>query len=165
ALAQWVFAPGEIWTALSAFMAAGMHMTRLVRWRGWTTKPEPLVAVLHIGYLFVPIGFAGLGIAALGAFDQVAALHVINVGTVAGMMLAVMTRATRGHTGRVLTSSRMTNLSYVLIFACAIVRPMTGIIEDSAMALYAVSAICWVGAFTLYLVEYGPMLVSARRKI
>jgi uncharacterized protein involved in response to NO len=165
ALAQWVFAPSEIWTALSAFMAAGMHMARLVRWRGWTTTPEPIVAVLHVGYLFVPIGFACLGIAALGAFDQVAALHVLNVGTVAGMMLAVMTRATRGHTGRALTSSGMTNLSYVFIFASAIVRPMTAIFEDYGMLVYSLSAVCWIGAFSLYLLEYAPMLARERRKV
>ena len=164
ALAQWVFTPGEVWTALSAFMAAGMQMARLVRWKGWTTKSETLVAVLHLGYLFVPIGFAGIGLSALGMFDQVATLHVINVGTVAGMMLAVMTRATRGHTGRALASSWMTNLSYIFIFSCAVVRPLTGVFQGGAMTVYAVSAICWIGAFALYLVEYGPMLVGARRK-
>jgi uncharacterized protein involved in response to NO len=142
-----------------------MHMARLVRWRGWTTTPEPIVAVLHVGYLFVPIGFACLGIAALGAFDQVAALHVLNVGTVAGMMLAVMTRATRGHTGRALTSSGMTNLSYVFIFASAIVRPMTAIFEDYGMLVYSLSAVCWIGAFSLYLLEYAPMLARERRKV
>lgn len=164
AMAIWVLSPESAITAIAAFIAAAMHLSRLSRWRGWTTLSDMLVGVLHVGYLFVPLGFIGIGLSALGIFDYVASLHVLNIGTVAGMMLAVMTRATRGHTGRVLTASRMTTLSYGAIFLCAIVRPIAAVFADYTMPIYALAGACWIAAFSLYLVEYGPMLVNERRK-
>lgn len=165
ALGIWVFWPENTFSAFAAFAAAGMHAARLIRWRGWTTHSEILVGVLHIGYLFVPVAFLCLGLSALEMFDYVSALHVVNVGTMAGMMLAVMTRATRGHTGRILTASRLTSLSYGLLFLCAVIRPLAGPFANLAMPIYAVSGAFWIAAFSLFLVEYGPMLVNERRRV
>lgn len=165
ALAAWVALPGGPGVAAMAAAAFLLHLVRLLRWRGWTTLSEHLVTVLHVAYLFVPLGFLGLSLSALDMVSPMAALHIMTVGTVASMMLAVMTRATRGHTGRVLTASRTTSAIYVAIVAAAVLRPAADLLPAHAHTLHAASGFAWLAAFSLFLVEYGPMLTKVRRRI
>jgi uncharacterized protein involved in response to NO len=163
AFGLWVVEPESAWTGAVALAAATLHAIRLYRWRGWTTVREPLVTVLHLAYAFVPLGFLSIAAAAQGLIDTVAALHVLTVGTIASMMLAVMTRATRGHTGRELTASRATCAMYAAIFASALVRPLATIVPDHLALIYASAGMLWIAAFLGYLLEYGPMLIGRRR--
>ena len=163
ALVLWVAAPSSVPTAYAAALSALMHCVRLWRWRGWATVKEPLLLVLHLAYALVPVGLAAITASILGLFDATAATHILTIGTVAAMMLAVMTRATRGHTGRELAASGMTCVSYGAIFLCAMVRPAAAFLPDHATAVYAAAAALWIGAFGLYLLEYGPMLVARRK--
>ena len=165
ALGLWVAVPDSVLTAVGGMAAAALHAARLWRWRGWTTFAEMLVAILHVAYLFVPLGFLAIGLSALGLVDPVSTLHVLTIGTVASMMIAVMTRATRGHTGRVLVASGMTIVSYVAIVLCALARPAAGFLPELAPTIYALSGALWLGAFGLFVCEYGPMLVRVRRKL
>ena len=163
AFASWVLSPQSFVTAVAAAVAAALHATRLWRWRGWTTSGEPLVLVLHLAYALVPIGLAAISASATGMLDKTATIHVLTVGTVASMMLAVMTRATRGHTGRELSASGTTCASYAAIFLCALIRPMAAVAPDYATTIYALAAVLWMAAFGFYLFEYGPMLVARRK--
>lgn len=165
ALAAWIILPPGPWVALLTGAAFLMQFARLTRWRGWTVTDEHLVTVLHVAYFFVPLGFLGLTLSALELVSPMAALHVLTVGTVASMMLAVMTRATRGHTGRVLTASTTTSLAYAAIILAALLRPAADFFPSQAPTLYAASGLAWLVAFSLYLIEYGPMLAKVRRKI
>ncbi|KEQ03053.1 NnrS family protein [Pseudorhizobium pelagicum] len=165
ALAAWVLLSAGPVVATLATAAFLLHLMRLTRWRGWTTLSEHLITILHIAYLFVPLGFLGIAFAALGLLSPMAALHVLTVGTIASMMLAVMTRATRGHTGRVLTASRTTTAVYAAIVLAALLRPAADLLPDHAQTLYAASGLAWLAAFGLYLLEYGPMLAMVRRKM
>lgn len=164
ALAIWACAPEGDLAAAAASGAAALQFIRLYRWRGWATAAEPIVMILHVAYLFVPLGFVAMASAALGVMDVPSAMHVLTIGTVSTMMLAVMTRATRGHTGRELTASWLTNMSYAAIVACACVRPLTSAVPEYATWIYPVAALLWLSAFCLYLHEYGPMLVRRRRQ-
>lgn len=164
AFALWVILSDSPVTGTLALILAAMHAVRLYRWRGWTTTREPLVTVLHLAYAFVPSGFLAIGAAAFGLIGQISALHLLSVGTITAMMLAVMTRATRGHTGRELTASRLTCLSYAAIFLCALIRPLAEVMPDHPAAIYAVAGLLWLGAFGAFLFEYGPMLVLRRRQ-
>ncbi|MDH6268182.1 uncharacterized protein involved in response to NO [Rhizobium sp. SG_E_25_P2] len=164
ALALWIMLPDERITGAAALAAAALHAARLIRWKGWTTGREPLVSVLHLAYAFIPLGFLAIAATAFDVLDPVSSLHVLTVGSVATMMLAVMTRATRGHTGRALTASRMTCLSYAALFVCAFIRPLAGLFPDQLSLIYAAAGMLWVGGFGLYLWEYGPMLVNRRRQ-
>ncbi len=162
-LAAWVAAP-ETWpVALLALVSAGLNLARLIRWRGWLTVAEPLVLSLHGGYLMLVLGFAGVALAASGALSTAAALHVFGVGAVGGEMLAVMTRATRGHTGRDLTASHLTSLSYLAIIAAALLRPMAEF-GDYDLLIH-LSGAAWMLAFGLFCVEHGPMLLKDRKDL
>jgi uncharacterized protein involved in response to NO len=159
----WVAVPESPLTGGIALVAASLHIVRLWRWRGWTTVDEPVVIVLHLAYGLVPGGLLAIAASAAQVIDTTSAIHVLTVGTVTTMMLAVMTRATRGHTGRELTASRMTCVCFSAIFLCALIRPAAEFAPAYAILGYSVAAVLWIGAFALYLIEYGPMLVARRK--
>ncbi|MGI2031154.1 NnrS family protein [Rhizobium panacihumi] len=164
ALLAWSSLPENGISAATCGLAAIVQFIRLYRWRGWTTTAETLVTILHVAYLFVPLGFVAIAAAALGYIDRASAMHVLTVGTMSMMMLAVMTRATRGHTGRQLTASKRTNLCYGAILVCALVRPLSGVLPGQTDLIYAAAGLFWLAAFGLYLLEYGPMLTRVRRQ-
>lgn len=165
ALVLWASVPDSTATCGTAGVAAILNTIRLVRWRGWTTWPEPILFVLHATFIFVPFGFAAIALQAFGWLPEVGVLHIFAIGTISMMMLAVMTRATRGHTGRKLKSSRMTNISYVLLGCVALVRPLAELVSALSTEILAVAAIGWTAAFGLFVVEHAPLLWSGRKPL
>lgn len=164
ALVTWICLPETPWAAIACLLAAGLHAYRLWRWRGWQSWDEKLVLVLHLGYGFVPVGFVAVAAAQLGWIEPVAALHLFTVGAIGVMTLAIMSRATRGHTGLPLEASRLTVASYGALLAAALLRPLTSLWPDLAMELLSATGLCWIMAFSLYAIEYGPVLVRRRRE-
>jgi uncharacterized protein involved in response to NO len=164
AMLGWVFLPD--WRPLGVLLlvAAALNLVRLARWRGIATLEEPLLLVLHVGYLWLVIGVALLGLSLISdAVPPAAAVHALTAGAMGTMTLAVMTRATLGHTGRVLRADKVTMLIYALASASALLRIAAAWVIDGQMDLYDVAALAWVGAFALFAAEYGPMLLAARR--
>lgn len=164
ALLSWIFVPETMATLLLACLAAILHIARLTRWRGWETTPEKLLLILHIAYAFIPAGFIAIALSATDMLNAYSTLHILTVGAVAMMMLAVMGRATRGHTGNALTASPLTILSYVCLIASALLRPFAEIILNYFHTILALSALLWIAAFALFLIEYAPMLLQDRRQ-
>jgi uncharacterized protein involved in response to NO len=136
---------------------------RLGRWAGYRTAGEPLVLVLHVAYAFVPIGFLLLALAIVAPALVVAtgALHAWTVGAIGTMTLAVMTRASLGHTGQALVASRSTRLIYGAIVVAAAARLMSAL-HVWPEALLTVSAAAWVMAFGGFAVSFGPLLLRPR---
>jgi len=165
ALAVWTIEPESIVAVPTALLAAFMHAVRLIRWRGWTTWPEQVLVVLHVAYAFIPVGFITMALAALDVMDTRSVLHVFTVGVIGCMMLAVMTRASLGHTGRKLAASRVTIAAYVALIACALLRPAAEFFPGAMMHLYACSALFWIVGFGLFCVEYGPILTRERKPL
>lgn len=163
ALFLWVTLPGTAWTAIACLLAACLHLARLWRWRGWQSSDEKLVLVLHLGYAFVPAGFLAVGTAQLGWVEPVAALHLFTVGTIGVMTLAIMSRATRGHTGLPLAASGITTASFAALIAAALLRPLVSVWPDFTTELLTATGLCWIIAFGLYVLEYGPVLLRRRR--
>jgi len=159
----WVAAPESSVTAILAIITAVLHTIRLYRWRGWSVAREKLLLVLHIAYAFVPLGYIAIACSALGHLNPFSALHIMTVGVIGCMMLAVMTRATRGHTGRPLTATPTTQIAYLCIILAALTRPFAEMMPNFFHTFLAGSALLWMLAFGLYVLEYGPML-SRKRK-
>lgn len=161
ALLVWVVAPLG-WPAVVAGLAgAGIVAWRLARWRGLATRSEPLLFVLHVAFAFVGFGFLAIAAAGAGWLPVAGAMHVLMVGGMGGMMLAVMTRATRGHTGQPLTATRVTIAAYACLFGAALARPAADIL--AAPVLLDLAGGLWMAAFALFLLEYAPMLLRDRK--
>lgn len=163
AFIAWITAPpGWLTGALFTVASAG-HMFRLARWRGWKTFADPLVLILHVGYVWVPIGLALLAAVDFGAsIPRSAAVHALTAGAMATMVLAVMSRATLGHTGRELKASAGTVAAYVLVTAGAVLRiaaPLGLVDYRIGMDL---AGTAWLTALVLFLVVYAPMLFRPR---
>jgi uncharacterized protein involved in response to NO len=165
ALVLWIAAPAATATGFFFLAAAAAQTARLGRWVGARTWREPLVIVLHFGYAFVPLGFLLGAVAILwpGALAGTAALHAWTVGAVGIMTLAVMTRATRGHTGRELAASMPTVALYASIAAAAVLRIAAGAFPEFQMVLLEAGGVAWIVAFGMFLFEYAPMLLGPRR--
>lgn len=78
------------------------------------------------------------------------------------MILAVMTRASLGHTGRTLHASAAINAIYVLITIAALARVGSALISSGSTALLHVSTLAWVGSFICFLIVYSPILLRPR---
>ena len=159
-LFTWVFLPEFRPVGVILLLGAALNLWRLLRWRGAATAAEPLLLVLHVGYGWLVLGVALLGLAMLDPdLPQSAAIHALTAGAIGTMTLAVMARATLGHTGRALAADRATVAIYLLVNVAAIVRVAAAIGETWAMPLLVASGILWVGAFALFVLCYGPMLL------
>ncbi|MEO8685147.1 MAG: NnrS family protein [Devosia sp.] len=165
ALASWVWSPETLATGTLGLAAGLLHLVRLYRWRGWECGREPLVLVLHLAYGFIATGLIGIGAAALGYFQPIAALHILTVGGIGTMTLAVMSRASRGHTGLTLRASLVTVCSYVAIAIATLLRPIAWILPDSEMMLLEAAGCAWVIAFALFTFEYAPILLFRRKEL
>ena len=90
-----------------AALAALAHGLRLSGWRGMATAPNPLLFVLHGGYAWLPAGYAVLALSVFGLWiTPSAATHVLTMGAIASVVLAVITRVALGHTGRALVAPK-----------------------------------------------------------
>ncbi len=162
-LILWALLPDLRLTGVILVIAAVFNGWRLARWAGFATLSEPLLFILHIGYGWVVVGVALLGLSLLDVGVPVAsAIHALTAGAIGTMILAVMPRVTLGHTGRELTASRSTAVIFVLINASAIMRIAASWNIGWMLPLLALSGICWMAAFGLFEIVYGPMLLTKR---
>jgi uncharacterized protein involved in response to NO len=139
---------------------AVLNLWRLLQWRGVATLPEPLLFVLHVGYAWMVLGAALLGLSMLDPdVPLTAAVHALTAGAIGTMTIAVMTRATRGHTGRELSADIVTSAIYVLISVAAIMRVAAAFGFSWSMWLLIGSACLWVAAFTSFVRCYSAMLL------
>jgi uncharacterized protein involved in response to NO len=163
ALLAWTALPD---TAVSGglLIAAGLlQMVRLARWSGWRTWREPLVLILHIAYVWLPLGLLLLGASRfVWCIPRSSAVHALAAGALASMTLAVMTRATLGHTGRELRADGATQAIYLLVTLGAVVRFAAPMLPFDYIATVGLAGLLWSGAFLLYLLSYGPKLLGPR---
>jgi uncharacterized protein involved in response to NO len=161
-LLGWAGFPTSRWVGALLLLAAASNLWRLARWRAMTTLGEPLLAILHLGYAWVVFGAALLGISLLTtAVPEAAAIHAFTAGAIGTMVLAVMTRVARGHTGRPLEADRVTIAIFTTITAAATTRILAAF-EGGPMLLLGLSALLWVAGFGLVAIVYGPMLILPR---
>ena len=156
----WTVQPQSVGTGYAFVIAGLINLLRLRRWQGQSTWREPLVLILHIGYGWLAMSLLILGGAILGiGLSSEDAVHALTTGAVGVMTLAVMTRASLGHTGREKHAGSMTVLIYFLVNIGAILRVFGPSLYLSDIML-ALSAICWSGAYILFAVVYSPILLG-----
>ncbi len=163
ALLAWIVRPTGDLTASALALAGLFHLARLVRWAGDRTARERLLLVLHVGYAFVPLGFFLNAASALGAVPASAGIHAWMAGAAGTMTLAVMSRATLGHTGQQLTASLGTQAIYAAIIVSAVSRICAVLEPAHSFVLLHVAAFSWIAAFFGFAFFFGPLLIGSRR--
>ncbi|MGB3537095.1 MAG: NnrS family protein [Mesorhizobium sp.] len=163
ALALWTFLPERSETGLALLVAAIFNVVRLGRWAGDRTFRDPLVIILHVAYAFIPLGMLLAATAVLypGAVAPAAAMHAFGVGAIGTMTLAVMARATLGHTGRALRAGKIGSFVFAAIVVAALIRiaAALGLPGDWPIHL---AACAWALAFLGFAAFYGGMLMRPR---
>jgi len=160
ALACWIALPQSVVSGVLLLIAGLLQTIRGLRWAGDRTIADRLVLVLHVAYAFVPIGFLVSGAAILWpAYWPISAgLHAWTAGAVGLMTLAVMTRASLGHTGQALVASVPTQLIYLCALVAALARILAAF-EPSSALLYGASA-AWFLAFGGFAILFGSLLIG-----
>jgi len=161
ALLVWIAAPAHAITGALLLVAGALQAVRVARWAGDRTVADRLVLVLHAAYFFVPLGFLLVGASVFtDAVPLTAGLHAWTAGAIGLMTLAVMTRATLGHTGRPLQASAITQAIYACVFVAAVLRIIAGL--TGSLILVDAGGALWVVGFAGFALAYAPLLV--RRK-
>ncbi|MGQ4274098.1 NnrS family protein [Terrihabitans sp. B22-R8] len=161
ALVLWVAAPSAAVTGAALVVAGLVQALRLARWAGHRTWPDRLVAILHLSYLFVPVGFLLLGLAAFGRVGESAGVHAWTAGAMSTLILAMMTRSSLGHTGRPLRATTATQALYALVILGAVLRVLAALGWGGIPMLHAAATI-WASAFIGFAVVYWRILTGPR---
>lgn len=163
ALLLWVFVPPNWLGALVFAVAAGLHVLRQLRWRPWVARQRPILWVLHAGYAWIAVGFLLLALAQVGLLTRSAGVHALAVGATAGLVIGMITRTARGHTGRPLQASRVEVLAYALVSLAAALRVLWPLVPQTLQAAVLVAAAaCFSAAFLIYLLVFAPWLTTPR---
>lgn len=165
ALIAWLFSDAPIVTGGLLLLAGVMNAVRLFRWCGWRAASEPLVVILHIGYAWAVIGLLGLTLNALlpEIVPRLASIHALGTGAIGVMTLAVMTRATLGHTGRALSAGTATVLVFLSVNLAAFCRAGTTFLGSGTQTWgNTIATMFWVVAFVTFVIVYGPRLLAPR---
>jgi len=159
-----LFRPDSAAAGAIAAIAAVIQAARLSQWRALHTLRVPIVWILHLAYLWLPIGLTLKALALLTGLPLASYyLHALTIGAATTMIVAVMTRASLGHTGRPLVAARPTVWAYALLVAAVMVRvfgPAWHAVSYVEIVLLAAGL--WSAAFALLLVVYAPILLRPR---
>lgn len=158
------WAPGGRAAGVVALIAAAAQGIRLAGWRSLHTLGEPIVWVLHAAYAWLPLGLALKAVHLLtGAFWAAQWMHALTIGAASTMIMAVMTRAALGHTGRPLVVAWSTAVAYGLLVLAGVVRVFgPALVPAAYLATIEAAAILWIAAFAMYTAIYAPILLRQR---
>ena len=162
-LALWVFVPASLFGMLVLALASGLQLKRWLGWRPWMTKNRPVLWILHAAYAWFPVGLALLALAQIGIVTVSAGVHALAVGATGGLIIGMVTRTARGHTGRPIQASKLEVLAYILVMLAAVLRVFLPLVSPELLMLSLVAAAtAWSVAFMLYLWVFTPWLIRTR---
>lgn len=162
ALLVWVGWPGARLAGAGLLLAGVLQGARLLRWRGWRVWSQPLLVMLHLAFAFVPAGLFATGLTVWHLLPAATGLHLLGIGGFGAMTLAVMIRASLGHTGQKLEAGRALTLAFALVALAALVR----VAMPQTVGLWCAAAL-WTTGFAIFVWRLAPMLCrpnAARRQ-
>jgi len=144
-------------------LAFCIHLFRLAHWQGWKTTGVPLLWSMHLSYLCIPLALLGLAIMGGNPLAVKNIMHLLAIGTIGGMILAMMSRVSLGHTGRPMKLPGGVAAAFAMVFTTAAIRALLPII-DPALTHWAwrLSATLWILAFGIFVYRYYPVLTRPR---
>jgi uncharacterized protein involved in response to NO len=151
------------WLKALCLASGALHLYRLGHWQGWKTAGVPLLWSMHISYACIPIALLGMGLAGTDPIAGKNVIHLLAIGAIGGMIIAMMSRVSLGHTGRPLDTPHYLAFAFILVFLAAVIRAAIPMADASMTLLsWRVSAVLWIVAFALFLYRYLPMLTRPR---
>jgi uncharacterized protein involved in response to NO len=163
-LLGWSFFPDEPIAGWIMLGAAGLQGVRLSRWRGASTWRSPLLLMLHAAYSFIPLGLAATGATSIGWISPAAGAHLLGIGAIGGMTMAVMIRASLGHTGHKLEAGPLLSVAAGMIFSAALVRVCFPEAFVGSVSGLWIAAALWMTGFAIFTLKIGPYLTRTNRK-
>lgn len=162
-LACWVALPAGIGTSVIAALAIVLQGVRCTGWLPWKTLGRPILWILHLSHAWIPVALLLLALAPMWAPAGAAVLHVLTVGSTAGLILGMITRTALGHTGRPLVAGRTEQWMYALVIVALAARVLPVLLAGTPYVVsLRVAAAAWTLAFGLYLWRYTPILWFSR---
>lgn len=140
-----------------ALLAGAIALLRVALWRGSWTRGQPILWVLHLSYALNALGLVLWGLAGLGIGQEIAALHLLAIGGVGGMTMAVMSRAALGHSGRALVAPRPVALAYALVPLAAVLRMLGALVPAVYLPALLAAGALWTLGFLLYTLALTPV--------
>lgn len=161
ALTAWTLVPESLTAAFLLLAAGGGNIWRLARWRGVAARAEPLLFILHVAYAVLCAGFLAVACAILNPdhADPRAAVHLWTAGAIGLMTLAVMTRASRGHSGQPLTASRTDLVIFALILTGTFARALAPYLGEAMRPVMDFAGLAWAGGYIVFAAGYARWLL------
>ena len=153
ALCSWVAFPEAQLSGSALGLAGVLQAVRLARWRGWRIWRSALLLMLHMAYAFIPVGLVCLALSVVGILPGAVGLHLLGIGAIGCMTLAVMMRASLGHTGRELQAGPALTLAFGCVALAAVVR----VAVQTEPGLW-MAATLWTCGFAIFAIRLAPVL-------
>lgn len=153
-------------SATGMWLAGLAFMVNALRWLSWQDRRLwriPMLWVLHLAYAWLVLSLLFSVLAHLAWIPAIVEIHAFTVGTLGMITLGMMCRVSLGHSGRPIEASKLTTLAFVCLLLAALVRVVGGLFAGSGYSdSIVVSAILWLVAFGLFVIEYMPILIKSR---
>jgi uncharacterized protein involved in response to NO len=151
---------GQLVNGLASLLVALLLILRARGWRFRQTWNDSLLWILHVGQGWLIAAFAARAVWCFtGWIPPTVAFHAMGAGAMATMILAFLTRAPLGHTGRPLRASRATTLAYLLVIAAGAARVLSPTLSGSLQRSgLIVAGSLFAAAFALYVFVYFSIL-------
>ncbi|MBE1285033.1 MAG: NnrS family protein [Rhodobacteraceae bacterium] len=153
---------GNRLTGSAAILLGAVQILRLLRWGGLWCLTQPILIALHLGLAMLGVGMIAWGLAGFGLGDEIAALHLLGIGAVGGMTIAVMSRAVLGHSGRPLVAPLPVAAGYGLIALAAVLRWSGAGMADLYLPVMLSTGALWIAAFALFILGLWPAITGPR---
>jgi uncharacterized protein involved in response to NO len=141
-----------------------------LRWTTFRAKGNPLLWSLYAGFAWLPFAvllqtvrdasFALTGEWVLGR----APIHALGMGFFGGMLVAMVTRVTMGHSGRPLRMDRATLGCFLVLQVGAASRVVSEACTSPAVVQWTVlgALVLWLGAIAVWVSRVGGIYLAPR---
>jgi uncharacterized protein involved in response to NO len=144
-----------------ALVAGAANLWRMRGWASWHTRTNPMLWILHAGYVWVPVGLVLRGLAAFTDVAPTAALHALTAGAIGTLTLGMMSRVGYGHTGRAMVASRPLVAAFLLVSGAGLVR-VFGPLAGLTVVVWDASGALWSAAFVLFVWSHASIFWRPR---
>jgi uncharacterized protein involved in response to NO len=133
-----------------------------IRWGITQSFASRLLAMLHIGFVWLGVAYllhavqSGLAFFADRVALGLAPVHALTIGFLASLAMAMVSRVSCGHSGRMLAADRLTWFAFLLLQAAAILRVAADAWEPAYGTLLIATIVVWLAGFASWAWRYLP---------